>query len=96
MTEACAENTDKPPENPKANRIDLSEYQKSFGGMIDAQGLQGLPRVAQLPSFSSQQQIVLAPLCRGVIGIGKKEEVPPIEPSKLGQLSSAAVKTSVT
>mmetsp|Transcript_29742 Transcript_29742/g.86679 ORF Transcript_29742/g.86679 Transcript_29742/m.86679 type:complete len:873 (-) Transcript_29742:2591-5209(-) len=53
MTEACAENTDKPPENPKANRIDLSEYQKSFGGMIDAQGLQGkdyhdIPTKAQL------------------------------------------------
>ena len=41
MTEACKETTSKIPEKPKANRIDLLEYQKTYGGMIEQQGLQG-------------------------------------------------------
>ena len=53
MTEVCTASTDKIPEKPKANRIELSEYQKKFGGMLEAQGLQGknnneIPTKAQL------------------------------------------------
>ena len=53
MTEVCTESTDKLPEKPKANRVELAEYQKKFGGMMDSQGLQGekdkrIPTKAQL------------------------------------------------